>query len=241
MHNDVNNKKIVNNKNEGENIMGCHSKGSRTYTTKGRNGTGGKAGGGAGKAEKQIPTKAKFIDKMNEAQLDIEIAKQESIIKSANRAMGNTPKSENIGAIPLGQLTRGKTQAQKDKIIQRSTSQAKKYTDAYEKKKSAERTLKNLQKAKKEVTGTGKTQRELREEKTKKAVSETQSTLKWKQTQKGGWSNGGYSSKVISAGEFKISGSSGMYTIWKNGKQYGTVDKLSTAKAIAERLHKKAK
>ena len=67
----------------------------------GRGSTSGKAGSEVEKAEKQIPTKAKFIDKMNEAQLDIEIAKQESIIKSANRAMGNTPKSENIGAIPL--------------------------------------------------------------------------------------------------------------------------------------------
>lgn len=206
----------------------------------GRGSSSGKAGGKVEKAEKQIPTKAKFMDKMNEAQLDIEIAKQESIIKSANRAMGNTPKSENIGAIPLGQLTRGKTQAQKGRIIERDLNQSVKFTDAYNRRERAQRELDALQKAKKEVAGTGKTQRELREEKTKKAVSETQSTLKWKQTQKGGWSNGGYSPKVISAGEFKISGSSGMYTIWKNGKQYGTVDKLSTAKVIAERLHKKA-
>lgn len=197
----------------------------------------GKAGSEVEKTEKQIPTKAKFIDKMNEAQLDIEIAKQESIIKSANRAMGNTPKSENIGAIPLGQLTRGKTQAQKDKIIERSTSQAKKYTDAYEKKKSAERTLKNLQKAKKEVTGTGKTQKELKEEQKKKMQSSTQQTLKWQTTSKGGWSNGGYSPKVIKAGNLEIHGSNGFYSIYKDGKlKMQGINKLSMAKTYAEKL-----
>lgn len=39
--------------------MGCHSKGSRTYTTKGRNGTGGKAAGGAANTVEQKIAQAK--------------------------------------------------------------------------------------------------------------------------------------------------------------------------------------
>lgn len=201
----------------------------------------GKVGSEVEKTEKQIPTKAKFIDKMNEAQLDIEIAKQQRIINAANKTMGNVPTVENIGAIPLGQLTRGKTKAQKDKIIERGLNQAVKYKEAYDKREAAQDKLDALQKAKKEISGTGKTLREIRESKKQKIVSETKSTLKWKQTQKASMNNGAYFPKVISAGNFKISGSSGMYTIYHNGKEYGTVSSLSTAKAIAERLNKKSK
>lgn len=190
-----------------------------------------------GTKQEQKPTKAKFIENMNEAQLDLEIAKQQRIIDSADRVMENTPKFENIGAMPLDQFTRGKTKAQVDKIIERSTSQAKKYTDAYEKKKSAERTLKNLQKAKKEVTGTGKTQKELKEETKKKTQSSTQQTLKWQTKSKGGWSNGGYSPKVIKAGNLEIHGSDGFYSIYKDGKlKMQGINKLSMAKTYAEKL-----
>lgn len=71
MHNDVNNKKIVNNKNEGENIMGCHSKGSKTYTTKNRSATGSKTSGNEKQVNSMIsrigePTgKQDFIDKLD--------------------------------------------------------------------------------------------------------------------------------------------------------------------------------
>ena len=190
-------------------------------------------------AETQVPTKANIIENMNETQLDIEIRKEQRKIASAEKTMGNTPKQENIGAIPLGQLTRGKTQAQKDKIIQSSTNQAVKFTEAYNKREQAQRRLDALQKAKKEVSGTGKAQKQIKDEKIKKTASETKSTLKWKQTQKAGWDNGAYSPKVISAGNFKIEGSSGYFTIYKNGKKIGSVSKLSEAKAIAERLNKK--
>lgn len=189
----------------------------------------GKAGSEVEKTEKQIPTKAKFIDKMNEAQLDIEIAKQESIIKSANRAMGNTPKSENIGAIPLGQLTRGKTQAQKDKIIERSVNQAKKYTDAYDKKETAETRLKSLQKAKKEVSGTGKTQKDLLSEKKKQAAK---SSGDWKSTRT-------KEGTTYSQGENTITKQKGSSLFWLNGKYY--FNSLSDAKAAAKVLQSRKK
>lgn len=214
----------------------------------GRGSSSGKAGGGGGAATKgteqtsakQKPTNAKAIENMNEAQLDNEIAKQQKIIASADKVMGNTPKSENIGAMPLGQLTRGKTQAQKDKIIERSTNQAKKFTEAYDKKKMAETTLKNLEQAKKSVKGTGKTQKQINSERTKKAVESAPKALKWKTTAKGGFTaNGGYQPKIIKAGNFEIHGTSGYYTVYRNGKQVGSVNKLSTAKALAERMNKK--
>lgn len=213
----------------------------------GRGSSSGKAGGGGGggiKAEQntttQQATNAKAIENMNEAQLDNEIAKQQKIIASADKVMGNTPKSENIGVIPLGQVTRGKTQAQKDKIIERSTNQAKKFTEAYDKKKMAETTLKNLQKAKKEISGTGKTQKQINSERTKKAVKSAPKALKWETTTKGGYTaNGGYQPKIIKAGNFEIHGTNGYYTVYRNGKQVGSVNKLSTAKALAERMNKK--
>lgn len=213
----------------------------------GRGSSSGKAGGGGGggiKAEQntttQQATNAKAIENMNEAQLDNEIAKQQKIIANADKVMGNTPESENIGVIPLGQVTRGKTQAQKDKIIERSTNQAKKFTEAYDKKKMAETTLKNLQKAKKEISGTGKTQKQINSERTKKAVKSAPKALKWKTTTKGGYTaNGGYQPKIIKAGNFEIHGTSGYFTVYRNGKQVGSVNKLSTAKALAERMNKK--
>ena len=210
----------------------------------GRGSSSGSGGGGGGsaatKGAKQKPTNAKAIENMNEAQLNNEIAKQQKIIASADKVMGNTPKSENIGAIPLGQVTRGKTQAQKDKIIERSTNQAKKFTEAYDKKKMAETRLKNLEQAKKSVKGTGKTQKQINSERTKKAVKSAPKALKWETTNKGGYTaNGGYQPKIIKAGNFEIHGTSGYYTVYQNGKQVGSVNKISTAKALAEKMNKK--
>lgn len=184
----------------------------------------------AGKASaKQNPTNAKAIENMNEAQLDIEIAKQQKIIDSADRVMGNTPKQENIGAIPLGQLTRGKTQAQKDKIIERSVNQVKKYTDAYDKKEAAETRLKSLQKAKKEVSGTGKTQKDLLSEKKKQAAK---SSGDWKsvRTKEG---------TMYSQGENTITKQKGSSLFWLNGKYY--YNSLSDAKAAAKVLQSRKK
>lgn len=184
----------------------------------------------AGKVStKQNPTNAKVIENMNEAQLDIEIAKQQKIIDSADRVMGNTPKQENIGAIPLGQLTRGKTQAQKDKIIERSVNQVKKYTDAYDKKEAAETRLKSLQKAKKEVSGTGKTQKDLLSEKKKQAAK---SSGDWKSTRT-------KEGTTYSQGENTITKQKGSSLFWLNGKYY--FNSLSDAKAAAKVLQSRKK
>lgn len=185
----------------------------------------------------QKPTKAKYIENMNEAQLDLEIAKQQRIIDSANRAMGNIPQSENIGAIPLTQTMRGKTQSQINRVIERSVGQSRNFTDAYKKRERAQKKLAALQKAKNEVAGTGKTQSELQKKKQEKAKAGAKQTLQWKQTSKGGWEGGGYSPKIIKAGNLEIHGNSGYYSVYKDGvlKMQG-VSKLSDAKAYAEKL-----
>lgn len=203
----------------------------------GRGGSSGSKGGGGGAAAKgaeqtsakQKPTNAKAIENMNEAQLDNEIAKQQKIIASADKVMGNTPKSENIGAIPLGQLTRGKTQAQKDKIIERSTNQAKKFTEAYDKKKMAETRLKNLEQAKKSVKGTGKTQKDLRNEKKKQAAKKSGD---WKSTRT-------KEGTTYSQGENTITKQKGSSLFWLNGKYY--FNSLSDAKAAAKVLQSRKK
>ena len=202
----------------------------------GRGGSSGSKGGGGGggiKAEQntttQQATNAKAIENMNEAQLDNEIAKQQKIIANADKVMGNTPKSENIGVIPLGQLTRGKTQAQKDKIIERSTNQAKKFTEAYDKKKMAETKLKNLQKAKKEISGTEKTQKDLRNEKKKQAAKKSGD---WKSTRT-------KEGTTYSQGENTITKQKGSSLFWLNGKYY--FNSLSDAKAAAKVLQSRKK
>ena len=202
----------------------------------GRGGSSGSKGGGGGggiKAEQntttQQATNAKAIENMNEAQLDNEIAKQQKIIANADKVMGNTPKSENIGVIPLGQLTRGKTQAQKDKIIERSTNQAKKFTEAYDKKKMAETKLKNLQKAKKEISGTEKTQKDLRNEKKKQAAKKSGD---WKSTRT-------KEGTTYSQGENTITKQKGSSLFWLNGKYYFNL--LSDAKAAAKVLQSRKK
>ena len=194
-------------------------------------------------------TKARDISKMNETQLDQEIEKTQAIIDQANRKMGNNDITNNADAkamreaFPLGVGGDGWSEQRKkarDRGLERDLNRAKAYTDAYSQKESAETRLKALEKAKKQVKGTDKTVSDIQKEKTKSAVENTPKTLKWKTTQKGGWtSTGGYAPKIIKAGNIEIHGSSGMYTIFKDGVRQGSTDKLSTAKAYAERIKKK--
>lgn len=193
----------------------------------------------------QKATNARTIDNMNEAQLDKEIARQEAIIKRAESRMkktditGTASAKAMQNAFPLGVGGDGWSAARRRaqlKSIERDTRRAAEFSQAREDKKNAEATLKSLTDAKKEIKGTGKTLSQIREERVKQAVANTQSTLKWKTTQKGGYTaNGGYQPKVIQAGKFEIHGSEGYYTIYKDGKRVGSTDKLSKAKAYAER------
>lgn len=93
--------------------------------------------------------------------------------------------------------------------------------------------------AKKQVSGTGKTQSQLSKS-AKAAVTKSGNALKWKTTNKGGYTaDGGYMSKEISAGSYKIRGSSGVFRIYDGSKQIGGASKLSDAKAFVEVWRKK--
>lgn len=168
-----------------------------------------------------LPTNAKSVENMNEAQLNREIARIEKRIGSYDKIMAESQK---------------RTQFERmDRIVDKAVS----YTSAYDKKQSAKKQLSVLQKAKKQVSGTGKTQSQLSKE-TKAAAVKSSTALKWKMTNKGGYSSdGGYTSKEISAGNFKIRGSGSLYRVYEGSKQIGGASKLSDAKAFVEAWRKR--
>jgi hypothetical protein len=158
---------------------------------------------------------------MNEAQLNKEIARAKKKIGSYDKAMSESQK---------------RTQFERmDRVVDKAVS----FTSAYDKKQSAQNRLSELQKAKKQVSGTWKTQSQLSKSE-KAAVTKSGNTLKWKTTNKGGYTaDGGYMSKEISAGSYKIRGSSGVFRIYDGSKQIGGASKLSDAKAFVEVWRKK--
>lgn len=187
-------------------------------------------------------TNARAIENMNEAQIDKEIRAAERRLASAERAIernGQTAQEKAMQeAFPLGVGGDGWTAARRrqfDRQRDASLARATRYTEAVQRRDEAQRRIEQLQTAKNEVRGTGKTQAQLREERVKQAIKNTESTLKWKTTQKGGFDGSVYTPKIIKAGAYEIHGSSGLYTIYKNGKMVGRTDKLSKAKAYAER------
>lgn len=215
----------------------------------GRGGSSGRGGGGIKAGQNtttQQATTARFIENMNEAQLDNEIAQAKRDIARAEKIMDkNSIDTAEARAMretfPLGYGAKTEKQiAQIGKMNERDAYKAKAYTEAWSDKKSTETRLKNLEQAKKSVKGTGKTQKQINSERTKKAVESAPKALKWKTTNKGGYTaSGGYQPKIIKAGNFEIHGTSGYYTVFRDGKQVGSVNKISTAKALAERLNKK--
>ena len=201
-----------------------------------------KAGGTTQKA-----TKARNIENMNEAQLNKEISKTQRTIDRANSTMNKNNISATSEAkamreaFPLGVggdgWSKERTKA-RNRGLEADANKAKRFTEAYSEKAAAETRLKALESAKKQVKGTDKTVSQIKTERTNKAVKDTQSTLKWKTTQKGGWANGGYKPKIIKAGNIEVHGSDGLYMIYENGKLLGRTDKLAKAKAYAERRSK---
>ena len=191
-------------------------------------------------------TNAIAVENMNEAQLDKEISTTKKRIAQLDKAMGknaigNDAESKGMSEqFPLG--AGGMSQAQIKKLGKKWDAEAQKaakYVEAKEKQDALKKKLENLETAKKEVAGTGKTQAQLKQEQTQKQVKETAKTLTWKTTQKESWENGGYTPKIIQAGNIEIHGGNGFYRVFKNGKLVGTTDKLSKAKAAAEKLKDK--
>ena len=228
--------------------------GERFYVRKGessddaykRHQEGGSRSGDSMRTQQQA-TNARLIENMNEAQINNEIAQTKRDIAKAESAIGrnnitNTAEARAMReAFPLGYG--GKTEkqiAQIGKLNERDAHKAKAYTEAWSDKKSAETRLEKLEQAKKAVKGTGKTQKQINAEKQKNAVETAPKSLTWKTTNKGSYTaTGGYQPKIIKAGNFEIHGTSGYYTIYRDGKEVGSANKLSTAKAFAERLNKK--
>lgn len=180
-----------------------------------------KRGSGSSARAGGTATNARSIENMNEAQLDKEIARTKKKIGSYDKAMSESQK---------------RTQFERmDRVVDKAVS----YTSAYDKKQFAQNRLSELQKAKKQVSGTGKTQSQLSKS-AKTAATKSGDVLKWKTTNKGGYtSDGGYMSKEISAGSYKIRGSSGVFRIYDGSKQIGGASKLSDAKAFVEVWRKK--
>lgn len=180
-----------------------------------------KRGSGSSARAGGTATNARSIENMNEAQLDKEIARTKKKIGSYDKAMSESQK---------------RTQFERmDRVVDKAVS----YTSAYDKKQSAQSRLSELQKAKKQVSGTGKTKSELAAN-AKSAAVKSSDALKWKTTNKGGYTaDGGYMSKEISAGGFKIRGSSGVFNIYDGSKRIGGASKLSDAKAFVEIWRKK--
>lgn len=184
-----------------------------------------KRGSGSSVRAGGTATNVRNIENMNEAQLNKEIARTKKKIGSYDKAMSESQK---------------RTQFERmDRVVDKAVS----FTSAYDKKQSAQNRLSELQKAKKQVSGTGKTQSELAakaKNTAKKNALKSSNTLKWKTTNKGGYTaDGGYMSKEISAGSYKIRGSSGVFRIYDGSKQIGGASKLSDAKAFVEVWRKK--
>lgn len=202
--------------------------------------------GSTGK-KNDIATNARAIENMNEAQIDNEIKNIKVLITRLDKTMNkndayNSEENKAIReAFPVGVGGDGWSKQRikaRNKSIERDVKRASVYTETYEQKESAKKRLETLEDVKKQISGTGKTQKQLNEERIQKAIKNTTITLKWKTTQKGGWNNGAYSPKIIKAGNIEIHGSNGLYTIYQNGKRLGSTDKLSKAKAYAEKIKK---
>ena len=110
-------------------------------------GSSGIGGGGAG-IGKQTPTKARDIENMNEAQIDVEFRSTSADIARAEKAMGknditNTSDARAMReAFPLGVGGDGWSEEKKRakaRGLERDAVMAKKYTDAYSQKEAAEK------------------------------------------------------------------------------------------------------
>lgn len=218
----------------------------RGVTMSGGGRASGRAGGSSARAG-GTATNARSIENMNEAQLDKEISKLQDKIKNLDSSMSRSLEESGYSksmreAFPLssggdGWSKAGRSRQEKERTA--SLKKAKNYVDARAQKETAAKRLSELKKAKKQVSGTGKTQSQLSKS-AKAAATKSGDALKWKTTNKGGYtSDGGYMSKEISAGIYKIRGSSGVFRIYDGSKQIGGASKLSDAKAFVEIWRKK--
>jgi len=194
--------------------------------------------GGSSGVPGQTPTKARDIENMNEAQLNIEIGKAKRSLASATRqraaasASASASNADMREAFPLGTAGLSRSAANKisGRLSEQSVSIGGKLSAAMEKQQSAEKRIQLLQSAKDRVKGTGKTLKELRQGNS----ASGKSTMKWSTAQKESYSGGALKPRIIKSGSYEIRGSS-VLRVYHNGQQIGTASSLATAKSIAEK------
>jgi hypothetical protein len=195
--------------------------------------------GGRG-AESHTATNARAVENMNGAQLDKEIEKTKAELAAATvqRAAAGAEASA-VGAdmreaFPLGTAGLDRRSANKiaGNMAERSVSAAKKLAASIDRQHNAEKRLETLQRARKEVGNSGKTQKQLRE------TPKTKGTMKWSIAQKESYSGGVLKPRILKSGSFEIRGKS-VLKVYHNGSHIGTAATLSAAKQIAERYKAK--
>lgn len=194
--------------------------------------------------DKIIPTKSVHIENMNEAQLEQEIAKSDRKLLLLKKTMIDNlvDKTPDVGLIPLNQINgyndktknTAKAQRKADKLITSTVNKSVAYTKAKANFDAEKKHNNALNKALNAVKGTGKTTKQIKDEKL--ADIAKKSTMKWeKSTQKGQFGN----VTVRKSGAFVIRSTGSVFFIYKNGTQIGMTNKLRDATAFVELYNKR--
>lgn len=194
------------------------------------------------RCDKIIPTKSVHIENMNEAQLEQEIVKSDrKLIRLKKTMIDNlVDKTPDVGLIPLNQINgyndknKNSEEAKRksDKHITSTVNKAVAYTKAKANFDAEKKHNDALNKALIAVKGTGKTTKQIKDEKL--ADIAKKSTMKWeKSTQKGQFGN----VTIRKSGAYEIR-TGAMSHIYKNGERIGMTNKLKEAIAFVE-LHNK--
>ncbi|MDY3303153.1 MAG: hypothetical protein SOW78_02580 [Clostridia bacterium] len=196
------------------------------------------------RCDKIIPTKSVHIENMNEAQLEQEIVKSDRKLIRLKKTMSDNlvDKTPDVGLIPLNQIngyndkTKNTAKAQRkyDKQITISVNKSVAYTKAKSDYDAEKKRNNALIKALNTVKGTGKTTKQIKDEKL--ADIAKKSTMKWeKSTQKGQFGN----VTIRKSGAFVIRSTGSVFFIYKNGTQIGMTNKLRDATAFVELYNKR--
>ena len=193
--------------------------------------------------DKIIPTKSVHIENMNEAQLEQEIAKSDRKLLRLKKTLIDNLVNEtsNVGLIPLNQINgyndktknTAKAQRKADKLITSTVNKSVAYTKAKADYDAEKKRNNALIKALNTVKGTGKTTKQIKDEKL--ADIAKKSTMKWeKSTQKGQFGN----VTIRKSGAYEIR-TCAMSHIYKNGERIGITNKLKDAIAFVELYNKR--
>ena len=205
---------------------------------------GGTNNGGGGESKEtpivQKATKALQIENMNEAQLEKELDKiyerldqlDDIMVQATKKTAWEKGMSE---AFPLGAGGLNPQQARKlvGRENERSLNRAVKYVEAKNEYDTLEKRAKLMEKARKQVQGTGKTQKELNAAKTKKRMESalSSSSREWKKsTEKTAYGN----IAVRKSGDYTIRTTEGTSFIYKGNRQIGMANTVKKAMGFIE-------